>query len=139
MPLAAPSHLGFTKSGKCPGRQVFSASRAERASACSGTGTPAARTTATAQTFAGAGAYSASKAGLLGFTRVLREETRGTGVRVTMILPGATDTPIWGDDGPDPGRLMPASAVADAVLYALKSDPGSVPEEVLLRPSRGDL
>jgi NAD(P)-dependent dehydrogenase (short-subunit alcohol dehydrogenase family) len=89
--------------------------------------------------FAGAGAYGASKAGLAGFTRVLREETRGTGVRVTLVLPGATGTPIWGKDPPDPGRLMPAEAVADAVLFAVLSHPASVPEEVLLRPSRGDL
>jgi NAD(P)-dependent dehydrogenase (short-subunit alcohol dehydrogenase family) len=89
--------------------------------------------------FAGCGAYGASKFGLSGFTQVLREETRGTGVRVTLLVPGATDTPIWGDEGPDPKRLMPAEAVADAAIWALGSVPGLVPEEIVLRPPGGDL
>jgi len=89
--------------------------------------------------FPGCGAYSASKAGLLGFTRVLREETKGRGVRVTALLPGATDTPIWGDAPPPRERLIPTRAVAEAVLWVLDSHPGAVPEELVLRPPGGDL
>jgi NAD(P)-dependent dehydrogenase (short-subunit alcohol dehydrogenase family) len=47
------------------------------------------------QAFPGWGAYSAAKAGLLAFTNVLREELRERGVRVTSVLPAATDTPLW--------------------------------------------
>src|SRR5437763_12038914 len=45
--------------------------------------------------FPGWGAYCASKWGLRGLIAVLREELQGTGVRVTALFPGATDTPIW--------------------------------------------
>jgi len=41
---------------------------------------------------AGWGAYCAAKAGLDHFTRVLIEETRGTGVRVAVVYPGVVDT-----------------------------------------------
>jgi 2-hydroxycyclohexanecarboxyl-CoA dehydrogenase len=51
--------------------------------------------------FPGCGAYGASKTGLLGFTRVLRRETLGTGVRVT-----------GGDRHPDVGRPRPAAGGA---------------------------
>ncbi len=90
--------------------------------------------------FGGCGAYGASKAGLLGFTRVLREETAGTGVRVTAVIPGATDTAMWErPKAPPRERLMPARAVADAVLWALSTEASVVPEEILLRPEGGDL
>ena len=57
---------------------------------------------------------------------VLRAESRGTGVRATLISPAATDTPIWDPHDPDasaslPNRdemLLPAD-VADAVLWAV--------------------
>src|SRR5262249_15956633 len=39
--------------------------------------------------------YTAAKAGQLGFMKVLAEEARPYDVRVTALLVGATDTPIW--------------------------------------------
>jgi NAD(P)-dependent dehydrogenase (short-subunit alcohol dehydrogenase family) len=95
---------------------------------------------ASIKAFPGCGAYSASKFGLLGFTRVLREEVRSQGVRVTAILPGATDTAIWGDPPPvPPERMMPAESVARAVLMAVTASDRAVVEEILLRPALGDL
>lgn len=90
--------------------------------------------------FAGCAAYGAAKFGLLGLTRVVREEARRDNVRVTAILPGATETAIWGAQLPAaPERLMPPSAVARAVLHALTADPRVQVEEILLRPQLGDL
>jgi short-subunit dehydrogenase len=40
-------------------------------------------------------AYAASKAFLLSFSQALRNELRDTGVTITALLPGATDTPIF--------------------------------------------
>jgi NADP-dependent 3-hydroxy acid dehydrogenase YdfG len=72
------------------------------------------------------GAYAASKFGARAFHEVLRTELRGTGVRVTLVSPGPTDTPLWNEIDPDtrPGftprrDMLRASAVADAVRYVL--------------------
>ena len=95
---------------------------------------------ASIKAFPSSSAYSASKFGVLGFTRVLREEVRSKGVRVTCVLPGATDTPLWGTPLPVPAeRMMPAESVASAVLHALTADPRAVVEEILLRPVLGDI
>lgn len=82
--------------------------------------------------FPGNGAYSASKYGQRALHEVLRAETRGTGVRATLISPAATDTPIWDPVDPDntPGfpkraEMMRAVDVAEAVLWAV-TRPGSV-------------
>jgi NADP-dependent 3-hydroxy acid dehydrogenase YdfG len=71
------------------------------------------------------GAYSASKFGMRAMHEVLRAETRGTGVRTTLVSPGATDTPIWDTvtlppDSPFPPRneMLGVEAVADAVVWA---------------------
>jgi NAD(P)-dependent dehydrogenase (short-subunit alcohol dehydrogenase family) len=40
-------------------------------------------------------AYSAAKAGLIGFSNTIREELRPRGIRVTVVLPAATDTALW--------------------------------------------
>ncbi|HLB10491.1 MAG TPA: SDR family oxidoreductase [Gemmatimonadaceae bacterium] len=75
--------------------------------------------------FPGNGAYSASKFGGRAMHEVLRAETRGTGVRTTLVSPSAVDTPIWdGVTFPLDGRVPPrdkmltADAVADAVVWA---------------------
>lgn len=69
-------------------------------------------------------AYSASKFGLRGMHEVLREETRGTGVRTSLVEPGACDTPLWDPIDPDshPGLpprdgMLEAGQVAEAILF----------------------
>lgn len=71
------------------------------------------------------GAYSASKFGSRAMHEVLRAETRGTGVRATLISPSATDTPIWetvtlapDTRFPPRDKMLGADAVADAVVWA---------------------
>ena len=55
---------------------------------------------------------------------MLRQELQGSGVRVSLVSPGPTDTAIWDPIDPDarPGftpraRMLRAEAVADAVLW----------------------
>ncbi len=85
------------------------------------------------------GSYSISKFALLGFSRVLREELKDKGIRVTSILPGATWSDSWkGADFPAE-RLMPAEDIAAAVWNAYAMSPATVVEEILLRPQLGDL
>lgn len=91
--------------------------------------------------FPNCSAYTASKFGALGFTRVLREELRSQGIRVTAILPGSTDTRlVEAFDFPvDRKRLLQPEDVAEAVLNALLQPPRATVEEVLLLPSSGQL
>lgn len=53
-------------------------------------------------------AYSASKAGIIGFTRAVSLELKDTGVRINCFGPGATDTPLWrvGKSDEDVKRLL---------------------------------
>ena len=84
-------------------------------------------------------AYGAAKHGLLGLARALREETKGSGVGVTTLLPGATRTPSWDGSGVPDERLMPAEDVACVVVEIAGLSRRTVVEEVLLRPDAGDL
>ena len=89
--------------------------------------------------YPGGTAYGAAKHAVLGLARSLREETKGTGVGVTTLLPGATLTPSW--DGADlpPSRFIPPEDVACVAVEVATLSARSVVEEVLIRPSEGDL
>jgi len=76
------------------------------------------------------GAYSAAKYGARAMHEVLRTETRGTGVRATLVSPGPVNTPLWDDVlSQGAGRQLPTreimldpAVVADAVLYVATRD-----------------
>lgn len=69
-------------------------------------------------------AYGASKYGLRGLHETLVEEYRGTGVRLSLVSPGPTDTSVWDPFDPDrregfiprAGMLRPRD-VAEAILF----------------------
>ena len=85
------------------------------------------------------GSYSISKFALLGFSKVLREELKEQGIKVTAILPGATWSASWaGVDLPE-SRLMQATDIAKSVVGAWKMGPSAVVEEIIIRPQLGDL
>jgi NAD(P)-dependent dehydrogenase (short-subunit alcohol dehydrogenase family) len=87
-------------------------------------------------------AYSASKFGARAVHEVLREELRGSGVRMSLVSPGPVDTTIWDAIDPDnrPGftpraRMLRPEAVADAVLFVLTRDPVTNIDELRLSRS----
>ena len=70
--------------------------------------------------------YAASKHALRAGVEALRAETRGSGIRTTLVSPAATDTSIWNPHDPDASAHLPNRAdmlrpedVADAVLWAV--------------------
>lgn len=74
----------------------------------------------------GNAAYAASKFALRGLHETLRAEFRGSGLRLTLISPGATDTGLWDpvnpdarDDLPDRATMLRPADVADAVRFAV--------------------
>ncbi len=85
------------------------------------------------------GSYTISKFALLGFTKVLREELKEFGIRVTAVLPGATKTASWAGSTLPDSRFMKPEDVAEAVFSAYSLSPHSVVEELLIRPQLGDI
>jgi len=89
--------------------------------------------------YPGGTAYCAAKAGVTSLARVLRAETRGRGLRVCCVHPGATWTPSWAGSGVAPARMMPAEDIARAIVDAHRLSRRTVLEELILRPAGGDL
>ena len=76
--------------------------------------------------------YSATKWAVTAMGEAARQELNGSGVRVTLIEPGRTDTPFF--DNPIHDGLD-ADDIARAVMYAV-SQPAHVDvNEVLIRPT----
>lgn len=76
--------------------------------------------------------YSATKWAVSAIGYGVREELRGSGVRVTLIEPGMVDTPLF--EEPPQHALKPAD-VAHAVLYATSQPRHVDVNEILLRPT----
>src|SRR6202030_3736498 len=70
------------------------------------------------------GVYSASKAFVLAFSRSLHHELADKGIRVQVVLPGATATAFWDTAGMPVSnlpaeRVMPVGEMVDAALAGL--------------------
>jgi NAD(P)-dependent dehydrogenase (short-subunit alcohol dehydrogenase family) len=89
--------------------------------------------------FAECGGYTAAKAGQLGLLRVVAAEARAYDIRVTTLLAGATDTPIWDHrPGFDRARMMQPKDIAGFVVE-LAARPAIAVEEVVVMPPAGVL
>jgi len=93
--------------------------------------------------YAGNSAYAASKYGIRGMHEVLAVEVADTGVRTTLVSPGAVDTDMWNAIDPDstPGfrkrkDMMRPEDVAEAVLFAVTRDARLSVTEIRLMPTR---
>lgn len=91
--------------------------------------------------FTNSSIYAASKAGLLAFSNVLREEVRKHNISVTNILPGATATPIWSEENlaKFSTRMMNSADVAKLIFDLYYNESSAIPEEITIRPILGDL
>jgi NADP-dependent 3-hydroxy acid dehydrogenase YdfG len=76
--------------------------------------------------------YSATKWAVSAIGYGVREELRGTGIRVTLVEPGMVDTPFFDDQ---PEHALKDQDIAASVIYAL-SQPAHVDvNEILVRPT----
>ena len=89
----------------------------------------------------GSAVYTATKAAVVGFSRVLAEELRGEKVRVGVLVPGAVDTPLWDTipNSPDRGRMLRPDDVARAAVLMASMPEGAALEELTLLPQGGIL
>lgn len=91
--------------------------------------------------FSGGSIYCSTKAGLLQFGRALSEEVRKQGVRVTNVLPGSVNTPLWDllPSSPPRDQMMTAEDVALATAEAIDAPLTVNVDELKLMPLRGFL
>jgi 3-hydroxy acid dehydrogenase/malonic semialdehyde reductase len=89
----------------------------------------------------GCSVYTATKAGLEAYSRVLREELRGANIRVGVVAPGATDTAAW-PEGPRADhakRMCRPEDVARAIGFMLDAAPSASIDRVIVAPPKGPL
>lgn len=86
-------------------------------------------------------AYAASKYGLRGLHETLVAEYRGSGVRLTLVSPGPTDTSMWDSIDLDNREGFPARAdmlrpidVADAIAFVATRPPNVLIDWLRLGP-----
>jgi NADP-dependent 3-hydroxy acid dehydrogenase YdfG len=93
--------------------------------------------------YPGNSAYAASKYGVRGLHEVIAAELAGTGVRTTLVSPGAVNTEMW--DAVDPevsggarrrAGMMRAEDVAEAVLFAVTREERVTVTEIRMAPTR---
>jgi 3-oxoacyl-[acyl-carrier protein] reductase len=87
--------------------------------------------------FPGGSAYSATKAGLIGFSEALMQEVRYDHIRVSYLMPGSVETEFGNSLPLDPSKtwkLLPRD-VAEVVIDLLRSNVRSLASRVEIRPS----
>ncbi|WP_010649929.1 SDR family oxidoreductase [Oceanobacillus massiliensis] len=69
----------------------------------------------------GNGAYSSSKFGVYGLTKVLQAELRREGIRTTAVLPGSIDNSFWDDKDfdLDKSNMIPQESIVEHIAYLL--------------------
>ena len=85
--------------------------------------------------------YAASKAGLLAMSNCLRSEVRRYNIKISNILPGAVETPMWDSRTRQryKSRMMSPSDIASIVLMMFEQPKKVLIEDLIVRPIKGDI
>jgi NAD(P)-dependent dehydrogenase (short-subunit alcohol dehydrogenase family) len=81
--------------------------------------------------------YSATKAGVIGFTQAMNKELAGDGVQSVALCPGFVDTPMteFVKEHVPVEQMISPRDISEAVRYVLKTSPPClIPEIVFQRP-----
>ena len=81
--------------------------------------------------------YSATKAGVIGFSQSTQKEVDGQGIQVTALAPGFVDTPMtdFVKGQVEPDDMIRPEDIAESVRFLLRTSRAClVPEIVFLRP-----
>lgn len=79
-------------------------------------------------------AYTAAKAGVIGFSRALAQELSAENIQVVAICPGPVDTPMRWEATPkmDPKLVISAETVAETILFLVTLNGRTVTGEIVL-------
>jgi len=79
-------------------------------------------------------AYTAAKAGVIGFSRALAQELGAENIRVVAICPGPVDTPMRWKATPkmDPKLAISAETVAETILFLVTMNGHAATGEIVL-------
>jgi NADP-dependent 3-hydroxy acid dehydrogenase YdfG len=77
--------------------------------------------------------YSCTKHAVTAMGEAARQDLNGTGIRVTLIEPGITDTPFF-DNRPTDAPLQDDD-IARGVIYAISQPPHVDVNEIVIRPT----
>ena len=93
------------------------------------------------KTFTNSSAYAASKSGVFGWAKVVREELGAYNIKVVNVLPGATDTRMWSKKvrAKYSHRMMKPASIAETIVSIYQLPDDVVVDEIVLRPILGDL
>ena len=85
---------------------------------------------------AGAGAYAASKYGVNGLVKSVREELKRTNIRITNIYLGGVDTPFWDniDMKVRKDKFIQEKEAAKAVWFLCQQPKSGVVSEMVIQP-----
>lgn len=91
--------------------------------------------------FTNSSAYAASKAGMLAMFNGLRAEVRKFNIKISNVMPGATDTPMWSPATRQKysSRMMTPREVAEITVQIANQPKKVVIEDVVIKPIKGDL
>ena len=83
-----------------------------------------------------AAAYSASKFGVVGFSKCIAEELKRFGVKITLFYFGGIDSPFWDKVNlkVDRSKMLSCETAANAIFYALSAEPQAIPMEINIQP-----
>ncbi len=84
--------------------------------------------------------YSATKAGVVGFSQATQKECEGQGIQVTALCPAFVDTPMteFAKQHVPAEEMMRPEDISGAVRYLLRTSPAClIPEIVFTRPGEG--
>ena len=83
-----------------------------------------------------AAAYSASKFGVVGFSKCIAEELKRFGVKMTLFYFGGIDSSFWDKVNlkVDRSKMLSCETAANAIFYALSAEPQAIPMEINIQP-----
>tara|TARA_B100001769_G_C21979559_1_gene526721 strand:+ start:103 stop:792 length:690 start_codon:yes stop_codon:yes gene_type:complete len=80
-------------------------------------------------------AYTISKFALQGYTKVLTDELKDFGIKVTEIIPGSINTSSWDGIEAPKEEFVQTKDIVDAIEMILKSSIGANFEQIIVRPT----